>query len=119
MKKKKETVEEKTVDCCVDWQLSDEELEGLKKEHLENLDTIDDLTMKKKRCNDDFKTQIKILQNENYKLRAKIKEGTEQRTVPCKVVYDYDKSVKIIYHPQTNEVLREEIMTDEDKQMEF
>jgi len=121
MKKKevKATTEEKTVDCCVDWQLSEQELEELKKEHLNNLDTIDELTVKKKRSNDDYKIQIKQLQSDNYKLRAKIKSGIEQRTMPCKIVFDYDKGIKTTYHPQTGEVIKEQVLTDNDRQMEL
>lgn len=36
--------------------------------------------------------------------------------MPCKVVYDWDKGIKVIIHPQTGEVIEEQIITDEDRQ---
>lgn len=83
MKKKKEAektaAEEdcKTVDFLVNWQLSEEELEQLKNEHLENLNQIDDLAAKKKRNNDTYRTLIKQLQNTNWTIREKIRDGKE------------------------------------------
>ena len=100
----------------VNWQLLEEELEQLKNEHLENLNQIDDLAAKKKRNNNTYRTLIKQLQNTNWTIREKIRDGKEQRKVPCKVVYDWDKGTKVIIHPQTGEVIEEQIITDEDRQ---
>lgn len=113
------TEECKTVDFEVDWQLSDKEIEALKNEHLENLNQIDDLSAKKKRSNDDYRTQIKLLQNGNFKIREKIRDGKEKRKVPCKVVFDWGRERKMIIHPQTGEVVSEQMITNEDRQMEF
>lgn len=108
-----------TVDMQVDWKLSTADIEALKKEHLENLDKIDELTAKKKQSSDDFKTQIKQLVIENYKLRTKIKNESETRTVPCRVRYDYVEGTRTVYHPQTDEVIEKRELTNEEKQMEF
>lgn len=118
-KEKKYPVETDMVDFQVDWKLSNNEIEDLKKKHLENLDKIDELAAKKKQMQDDFKTQIKQLTIENYKLRATIKKGVEIRTAQCVCNYDYDEGVRIVYHPQTNEVVDKRELTNEEKQMEF
>ena len=109
----------KTVDFEVSWQLSDEEIEQLKNEHLDNLNQIDDLTAKKKRTNDACRTLIKQKQNTNWTIREKIKDGKEQRKMPCKVIFDWDKGTKAIIHPQTGEVIEEQLITNEDRQMEL
>lgn len=123
MKKKKSkpevAAESKMVDYEVEWQLSEEDIEELKKQHLENLDKIDELLVKKKQISDELKTQIKQLNLDNYKLRAKIKVGKELRTVQCECQFNYNTDTKIIYHPQTHEVVKELPLTNEDKQMEF
>lgn len=111
--------ESKMVDYEVEWQLSEEDIEELKKQHLENLDKIDELLLKKKQISDELKTQIKQLNLDNYKLRAKIKVGKELRTVQCECQFNYSTDTKTIYHPQTHEVVKELPLTNEDKQMEF
>lgn len=116
---KKYPVETDTVDFQVEWKLSNNEIEDLKKQHLENLDKIDELVIKKKQMQDDFKTQIKQLTIENYKLRATIKKGVEIRTAQCVCNYDYDEGTRTVYHPQTNEVIEKRELTNEEKQMEF
>ena len=68
---------------------------------------------------DDFKTQIKQLTIENYKLRATIKKGVEIRTAQCVCNYDYDEGTRTVYHPQTNEVIEKRELTNEERQMEF
>lgn len=123
MKSKKErpevAAETKSIDYEVEWQLSETEIEELKKQHLENLDKIDELLVKKKQITDELKTQIKQLNLDNYKLRAKIKVGKELRIAQCECQFNYNTDTKIIYHPQTHEVIKELPLTDEDKQMEF
>ena len=95
------------------------EIEQLKNEHLDNLNQIDDLTAKKKRTNDAYRTSIKQIQNTNWTIREKIKDGKEQRKMPCKVIFDWDKGTKAIIHPQTGEVIEEQLITNEDRQMEL
>ena len=119
VKPETEQIEATMVDCEVEWQLSETEIEELKKLHLENLDKIDELLAKKKQISDELKTQIKQLNLDNYKLRAKIRVGRELRTVQCECQFNYDTDTKTIYHPQTHEVVKELPLTNEDKQMEF
>ena len=45
--------------------------------------------------------------------------GKEQRKMPCKVIFDWDKGTKAIIHPQTGEVIEEQLITNEDRQMEL
>lgn len=121
MKKKKEGVgfSDDCIDFCVEWKLNTQEIEAKKKEHLENLDKIDDLLLKKKQMSDDFKAKIKQLDIKNYKLRATIKKESELRTVSCRVRYDYKENTRTVYHPQTDEVIDKRELTFDEKQMEF
>lgn len=80
---------------------------------------IGELTVQKKESADAFKGKIDSASSEAGRLATNRIRGWESRYVDCDVTYDFDKGTKQTVRLDSGEVVGEEPMKDEEKQLAF
>jgi hypothetical protein len=78
---------------------------------------IGKLTTEKKIATDRFKEEIDAATNEAGRLATNRVNGYEHRYVDCETTYDFDKGMKRVVRRDTGEVVREEPMKDDERQL--
>lgn len=63
--------------------------------------------------------EIKRLETEIESLRGQVVKGYEDREVTCEVVKDYKRQFVVVKRKDTNKVVEERTMTDEDRQEDW
>lgn len=75
------------------------------------------LTIEKKSSADRFKDEIDAATNEAGRLATNRVNGWESRYVDCEVTFDFEKGMKRVVRLDNGEVVREEPMKDEERQL--
>jgi len=63
-----------------------------------------------------YTNDINILTCEIDNITNKLNSGKEYRIMECKAHYDFAKNNKIIYHPETTEIIKESTISSEERQ---
>jgi hypothetical protein len=80
---------------------------------------IGQITLEKKLANDRLKEDIEAATNHASRLATNRVNGFENRYVDCEMTYDFEKGMKRVVRLDTGEVVREEPMKDEERQLAF
>jgi len=87
------------------------------KELAEKIDQLEALEETRKATMSEFKSKKENLQAQVLALGRQVREGTKLQSVECQLQLNYSKQRVRLIRLDTNEVIEERPMTDEEKQM--
>lgn len=112
-------IRKKTSRLLLPVQFTDGELQAIGLQLAATHQRIGELTVQKKESADAYKTKIDGATSEAGRLATNRINGYESRYVECEVTYDFDKGTKQTVRLDSGEVVGEEPMKDEEKQLAF
>lgn len=112
-------IRKKTSKLLLPVQFTEAELQAIGLQLAATHQRIGVLTVEKKESADQFKSKIDGATSEASRLATNRINGWESRYVDCEVTYDFDKGTKQTVRLDSGEVVGEEPMKDEEKQLAF
>jgi hypothetical protein len=98
---------------------TEEEMRGLAESMAAQEKKVADLEAEKKKAADNFKLQVDSAKLALATAAMKYRDGHETRYVDAKVRPDFTTGKVLFIHPETGQVLRERIMTEDEKQIKL
>lgn len=99
--------------------LSEDEMTAYSKDMSEKYIEHGEVESEKKSKNSHFKGKTDVLEAQMAELSRKVSTQHEWRDVECHWAYNFSTNVKVLIRLDTGEVVREETVTDKDRQKLF
>lgn len=108
-----------TVPVEVRYHFSDAEKIDLVSQLAKSIENKSELETEKKEFIDDIKDKIESAESDIHSLASKVRNGYEPRFVRCFIEKDFDLGMMIFRNAETNEVVTQRPMTEQEKQQSF
>lgn len=121
-KKKDEKVSgvvEKTVTEHLECKFTEKELKELSGDLARYVKELSASELKKKEVMSSLTAEINALESKVQSYAHKVSTGTEYRDVKCNVTYDFNAGTIRVHRNDTEEMIKDREMTDEQKQQSF
>lgn len=119
MAKKKDTVKVTHEPHKFPFPLSEESKAAVATELASAIQEIESLDGEKKSVVAEYNGRVKVVQQRIHTLSYKVTSGEEMRSVDCELKLNYTKLIATLVRLDTQEVVNDRPMTDEERQMTF